>query len=73
MAIIKCRECGKDCSNDARSCPHCGASDPDEKQNKDNVQGLLIGKIFFGCFGLLIVGCSCLCFLEKLLENIGIT
>ena len=24
MAIIKCPECGKDVSDKARSCPHCG-------------------------------------------------
>ena len=26
MAIIKCRECGKDVSSDAKTCPHCGKS-----------------------------------------------
>lgn len=25
MAMIKCKECGKDISNQAASCPHCGA------------------------------------------------
>lgn len=24
MAMIKCKECGKDISNQATSCPHCG-------------------------------------------------
>ena len=24
MAMIKCRECGKDVSNQADACPHCG-------------------------------------------------
>jgi len=24
MAIIKCKECGKEVSNKAASCPHCG-------------------------------------------------
>ena len=25
MALIPCRECGKETSTDASSCPHCGA------------------------------------------------
>lgn len=25
MALIKCRECGKEISSDAKACPHCGA------------------------------------------------
>ena len=25
MALVKCRECGKDLSSDAKVCPHCGA------------------------------------------------
>lgn len=25
MALEKCRECGKEVSSEARSCPHCGA------------------------------------------------
>lgn len=24
MALIKCKECGKEISSDAKSCPHCG-------------------------------------------------
>lgn len=24
MALVKCRECGKEISNEARSCPNCG-------------------------------------------------
>ncbi|MCK9386052.1 MAG: zinc ribbon domain-containing protein [Nevskia sp.] len=28
MALIKCRECGKDISTDAKACPHCGAKPP---------------------------------------------
>lgn len=24
MALIKCKECGKEHSNDAKRCPHCG-------------------------------------------------
>lgn len=28
MALIKCKECGKDISTDAKVCPHCGAKPP---------------------------------------------
>lgn len=28
MALIKCRECGKEISTDAKACPHCGAKPP---------------------------------------------
>lgn len=28
MALIKCRECGKEVSTDAKACPHCGAKPP---------------------------------------------
>lgn len=28
MALIKCGECGKDFSTDAKACPHCGAKPP---------------------------------------------
>lgn len=28
MALIKCKECGKDISTDAKACPHCGAKPP---------------------------------------------
>ncbi len=28
MAIVKCRECGKDVSSQAEACPHCGMKEP---------------------------------------------
>ena len=28
MALMKCRECGKDVSTEAESCPSCGAKAP---------------------------------------------
>lgn len=28
MALIKCRECGKEISTEAKACPHCGAKPP---------------------------------------------
>lgn len=29
MALIKCRECSKDVSSEAPTCPHCGVLGPD--------------------------------------------
>lgn len=34
MAIIKCPECGKDISNKAPSCPHCGLANPAKELDK---------------------------------------
>lgn len=31
MALIKCSECGKEISSDAKSCPHCGKPLPRPK------------------------------------------
>ena len=30
MALIKCPECGKEVSNNAKACPHCGAVQPED-------------------------------------------
>ncbi|WP_259215720.1 zinc ribbon domain-containing protein [Shewanella baltica] len=32
MAIVKCKECGKDVSNSADTCPNCGIKSPGENQ-----------------------------------------
>ena len=54
MSLIKCRECGKEISDKAKSCPHCGS--PTffaEEENKDNWKSiglvvLIIGGVIFG-------------------------
>ena len=28
MSLVRCRECGRDVSTEAVTCPHCGVSDP---------------------------------------------
>lgn len=28
MALVSCRECKREVSSDAASCPHCGVADP---------------------------------------------
>jgi hypothetical protein len=47
MAIIVCKDCGKEFSTDARRCPHCGAKKP---RAKSRLGVLLL--IFFGLFVL---------------------
>ena len=49
MAIAKCRECGSDVSDSAKTCPKCGISKPIKKTS-------LIVKLFWGLLGLGIVG-----------------
>lgn len=41
MSLIKCKECGKEISKNAKSCPHCG-----EKIEKNNLFLEIIGTIF---------------------------
>lgn len=35
--LINCKECGKEVSDTAKACPHCGAKVKKEKVNKDNI------------------------------------
>lgn len=37
MALIVCPECGKECSNQATSCPHCGAPISKAPVNRNSV------------------------------------
>ena len=36
MALIKCSECGKEISDQAKACPHCGFPLPKPKKEKAN-------------------------------------
>ena len=41
MAMIKCRECGKDISDMAKACPHCGVpTNPRAERMKEVGSGL---------------------------------
>ncbi len=56
MALIKCYECGKEISNAANKCPHCGApTNPDAQSMQDVGTGL--NGIAYGCscFGTLLI------------------
>lgn len=49
MAMAKCRECGAEVSDSAKTCPKCGIAKPVKKTS-------LIAKIFLGLFGLWLFG-----------------
>lgn len=36
MALIKCKECGKEISDTVKKCPHCGFANKEVKEKKDN-------------------------------------
>ena len=36
MALIQCKECGKDMSSTVKKCPHCGFENKELKQDKMN-------------------------------------
>lgn len=46
MALKKCRECGNEISNKAKTCPNCGISNPTSKQ--------------YGCGSLILLGFFCI-------------
>lgn len=52
MSLIACRECGKEVSGEALSCPHCGCLQPKESAHTAfeiacwlGVIGLILGTI----------------------------
>ncbi len=46
MALIKCKECGKEISDQATTCPNCGAK-TESANNSINWFGVIIGIILF--------------------------
>ena len=49
MAMGKCRECGTEVSDEAKTCPKCGTSKPIKKTS-------LLFKLFIGFFGIAVFG-----------------
>ena len=49
MALINCRECGKEVSTEAKACPHCGAKVPRESAFAK------VALIIFGVFCLILI------------------
>ena len=52
MALIKCKECGKQISDTATSCPHCGAKN--KNNNEKASTGLKIICFLFPIIGIII-------------------
>ena len=56
MALAKCRECGREISTDAESCPNCGVTNPANRRTTwglafvQAVAIILVGSILFSCF-----------------------
>jgi hypothetical protein len=50
MALIKCKECGKEVSSEAKKCPHCG------KKLKTSSLGKGILYVFLILIGLIVLG-----------------
>ena len=49
MAMAKCRECGAEVSDSAKTCPKCGVSKPVNKTS-------LAVKLLLGVFVLMVIG-----------------
>ena len=42
MALIKCKECGKEVSSEAETCPHCGARIASKSMGCGSIVGIVI-------------------------------
>lgn len=58
MALIKCKECGKEVSNTAKICPHCGKKNPAIEELSDKTMRIIwimsiiiVFFLFKSCFG----------------------
>ena len=54
MALIQCKECSKEISDKAKSCPQCGAPTEFAEENSNFIQFILFGLIMLSTFGLAI-------------------
>lgn len=53
MALINCKECGKEISDKANKCPHCGFDITKEKHTKATSKGC--GYMFFGIAAVIFI------------------
>ena len=55
MAIVKCKECGKDVSSTAAACPNCGAAPPKKTSAIVKYGGGFVGALFIiGVIGSIV-------------------
>jgi hypothetical protein len=45
MSLVKCRECGKEVSTEAKVCPHCGIKNPAPPSRAGNIIKLVLGAV----------------------------
>ena len=57
MALVKCRECGKEVSKEAKTCPHCGIKSP-FKPDISVSEGCAILVIMVVLLGVLLGYCA---------------
>jgi hypothetical protein len=79
MSIIQCRECQKEVSSQAESCPHCGVAAPDEALAQSKLKNprtaFWLG-LCFGPVGMLystVMGAAVMFFLVGFLGFLGFT
>lgn len=46
MALVKCKECGKDISDQTEKCIHCGAKNENQKVVKNNTKAAVTYIVF---------------------------
>lgn len=56
MALIKCKECGKDITDNSTRCPHCGAINTNTTQQSKSNNNQESSSALAGIFALIIVG-----------------
>ena len=54
MAITTCKECGKQVSTEAKTCPHCGTSAPSKKKSKGGIGKWLLIAFAIGLVAMIL-------------------
>ncbi len=55
MAMSNCKECGKQVSTTAKTCPNCGAPKPTEKKKTETLFGAKQGSKLGTTYGIIIM------------------
>ena len=60
MALGACRECEKEISTEAKSCPYCGVGSPTRRVSDSIIEGIaaLISRVISVAFGLFVIFCA---------------
>lgn len=56
MAMIKCKECGKEISDQARACPYCGCPSEEAKKSQDTQdKNASSSRVLFVILGIILI------------------